>query len=92
VIHLMVAGRLHWKKPGAALPRRRTHAAFDFSSGTLLLSEASTRKRARLHLVRGRDGLAAQPGRAKGATTAGLAALPVGAGEREEHSGYNGPP
>jgi formamidopyrimidine-DNA glycosylase len=59
VLHLMVAGRLHWKKPGVAIPRRRAHAAFDFAGGSLLLSEASTKKRASLHLVRGRTALAA---------------------------------
>jgi len=59
VLHLMIAGRLHWKASGAPLPRgRNTLAAFDFEGGCLLLTEASTKKRASLHLVRG-DGLAA---------------------------------
>ncbi len=58
VIHLMVAGRLHWKGPGASIAGRTALAAFDFEGGTLLLTEASTKKRASLHLVRGRDGLA----------------------------------
>jgi formamidopyrimidine-DNA glycosylase len=49
VIHLMVAGRFRWKKPGAAVPRRLGHAAFDFAPGTLLLTEAGTKKRASLH-------------------------------------------
>ena len=57
VIHLMIAGRLQWRKPGAAVPRKRGHAAFDFAHGALLLTEASTRKRASLHLVRGERGL-----------------------------------
>jgi formamidopyrimidine-DNA glycosylase len=59
VLHLMIAGRLHWKKKGSAIPKRRGLAAFDFDSGTLLLTEAGTKKRASLHLVSGRDELAA---------------------------------
>ena len=59
VLHLMIAGRLHWKKRGVAIPRKRAHAAFDFPNGSLLLTEASTKKRASLHLVRGREELAA---------------------------------
>ena len=57
VVHLMIAGRFQWRKPGAAIPRKRGHAAFDFARGTLLLTEASTRKRASLHLVRGEAAL-----------------------------------
>ncbi len=57
VIHLMIAGRLQWRKPGAAVPRKRGHAAFDFARGALLLTEASTQKRASLHLVRGERAL-----------------------------------
>ena len=53
IVHLMIAGRFHWGKRGAKGPRRRTHAAFDFPNGTLLLTEASTHKRATLHFVRG---------------------------------------
>ena len=60
VFHLMIAGRLRWKdKPGARLPGRLGQAAFDFPAGTLLLTEAGTRKRASLHLVRGEQALAA---------------------------------
>ena len=59
VIHLMIAGRLRWKKPTAKLPGRVGHAAFDFANGTLLLTEASTKKRASIHLVNGRPALAA---------------------------------
>ena len=58
VIHLMIAGRFHWKKPNAKVGGRIVHAGFDFSTGTLLLTEASTRKRASLHLVKGREALA----------------------------------
>jgi formamidopyrimidine-DNA glycosylase len=51
VLHLMIAGRLHWKKAGAALGGRISLAAFDFSTGTLVLTEASSRKRASLYVV-----------------------------------------
>jgi formamidopyrimidine-DNA glycosylase len=59
VFHLMIAGRFQWKKRGAKPPGRRGHAAFDFPTGTLLLTEAGTKKRATLHAVRGEDALAA---------------------------------
>lgn len=52
VIHLMVAGRFKWKEVGAPITKRLGLAAFDFDSGTLLLTEASTKKRASLHLLR----------------------------------------
>lgn len=58
VVHLMIAGRLRWRTPGAAVPGRVGLAAFDFDRGTLLLTEASARKRATLHLLPGRDALA----------------------------------
>lgn len=58
VVHLMVAGRFQWRSPGAAVPRKRGHAAFDFAPGTLLLTEAGTQKRASLHVVRGQAALA----------------------------------
>lgn len=53
IIHLMIAGRLHWKPKGAKIARRYGQAAFDFANGTLVLSEAGTKKRASLYLVRG---------------------------------------
>jgi formamidopyrimidine-DNA glycosylase len=59
VVHLMITGRFHWKKAGAAVPRRAGHAAFDFSHGTLLLTEQGTRKRATLHVVQGQGALSA---------------------------------
>ena len=59
VLHLMIAGRLHWRKRGAKVGGRVNLAAFDFPGGTLLLTEASQKKRASLHLVRGEPGLAA---------------------------------
>lgn len=58
VVHLMISGRFQWRAPGAAVPRKRGHAAFDFDRGTLLLTEAATQKRASLHMVRGEAGLA----------------------------------
>jgi formamidopyrimidine-DNA glycosylase len=59
VIHLMVAGRLHWVEPGKALPKRYGQAAFDFPEGTLTLTEAGTKRRASLHYVTGEEALAA---------------------------------
>ena len=57
MLHLMIAGRLHWKPAGAKLPGKIGLAAFDFSSGTLVLTEAGTKRRAALYLVRGEAGL-----------------------------------
>jgi len=59
VLHLMIAGRLRWKPPGAKVPGRVGLAAFDFPDGVLVLTEAGTRRRASLHLVRGEAALAA---------------------------------
>jgi len=59
VIHLMILGRLHWKKPGAAIPKGSGLAAFDFEHGTLLLVEHGSKRRAALHLVQGREQLRA---------------------------------
>ena len=59
VIHLMIAGRLHWKPAGAKVPGKIGLAAFDFSTGTLTLTEAGTKKRAAIHLVRGEAALQA---------------------------------
>jgi formamidopyrimidine-DNA glycosylase len=58
VFHLMVAGRLHWKRAGAALSRKNGLAALDFEHGSLLLTEAGTKRRASLHVVRGEEALA----------------------------------
>lgn len=58
VFHLMIAGRFRWRPPGATIPHRVGLAAFDFAEGTLLLTEAATRKRASLHVVRGSERLA----------------------------------
>jgi formamidopyrimidine-DNA glycosylase len=57
VIHLMIAGRLRWREAGAAIPGKLGLAAFDFASGSVLLTEASTKKRASLHVVLGEAAL-----------------------------------
>ncbi len=57
VLHLMIAGRLRWREPGAKIPGKVGLAAFDFSHGTLLFTEAGTKKRASLHLVEGEGAL-----------------------------------
>jgi formamidopyrimidine-DNA glycosylase len=63
VLHLMIAGRLHWKPPQAKLAGRNALAAFDFASGSLTLTEAGSKRRASLHVVRGEEGLyAIDPG------------------------------
>lgn len=59
VLHLMIAGRLHWKKPAAKLGGRQMLCAFDFCHGALILTEAGTKKRASLHMVQGEQGLQA---------------------------------
>lgn len=59
VLHLMISGRLKWRKRGAEVPRKGAHGAFDFPGGTLLLTEAATQKRASLHAVRGEQAVAA---------------------------------
>ena len=57
VVHLMIAGRLHWRPPGAKLAGRQSLAAFDFPSGSLVLTEAGTKRRASLHVLSGEEGL-----------------------------------
>jgi formamidopyrimidine-DNA glycosylase len=57
VIHLMIAGRLHWKPKGAKVGGRQNLAAFDFETGTLTLTEAGSKRRASLHVIRGEEGL-----------------------------------
>lgn len=59
VIHLMIAGRLRWRPPAAGVPGKLGLAAFDFANGTLLLTEASSKRRAALHVVAGEAALAA---------------------------------
>jgi formamidopyrimidine-DNA glycosylase len=57
VLHLMIAGRLHWRPGDAKLGGRRNLAAFDFPNGSLVLTEAATKQRASLHVVRGEESL-----------------------------------
>jgi formamidopyrimidine-DNA glycosylase len=57
VLHLMIAGRLHWRTPGAKLSGRQSLAAFDFPNGSLVLTEAGTTRRASLHVVTREEGL-----------------------------------
>ena len=59
VFHLMIAGRFRWRSPRARVPGKVGLAVFEFPSGTLVLTEASSKKRASLHVVRGAVGLAA---------------------------------
>ncbi len=57
ILHLMIAGRLHWKPPGAGITAKGSLSAFDFPDGTLLLTEAGSKHRASLHVIRGREAL-----------------------------------
>src|SRR6202167_4054700 len=57
VLHLMIAGRLHWRPAGAKLSGRQNLAAFDFADGSLVLTEAGTKRRASLHVLAGEDAL-----------------------------------
>src|SRR5579863_87589 len=57
VLHLMIAGRLHWRPPKVKLAGRQNLAAFDFPEGTLTLTEAGTKRRASLHILGGEEGL-----------------------------------
>jgi formamidopyrimidine-DNA glycosylase len=59
VLHLMIAGRLHWRPPHAKLARRQALAAFDFPSGSLVLTEAGSKRRASLFVLRGDQALRA---------------------------------
>jgi formamidopyrimidine-DNA glycosylase len=59
VLHLMIAGRLHWRPPGAKLSGRNSLAAFDFPNGSLVLTEAGSKRRASLHLFSNRQDLVA---------------------------------
>jgi formamidopyrimidine-DNA glycosylase len=59
VLHLMIAGRLHWRSPQAKLAGRQNLAAFDFPSGSLVLTEAGSKRRASLHVLRGEEALQA---------------------------------
>jgi formamidopyrimidine-DNA glycosylase len=58
VLHLMIAGRLHWLPPGASRMSRNSLATFDFPNGSLALTEAGTKRRASIHIVKGDEALA----------------------------------
>jgi formamidopyrimidine-DNA glycosylase len=84
-LHLMISGRLHWRTAGAALPKRTGLAAFDFTAGSLVLTEASTKQRAALHVLADEAALAALD-------AGGVEPLAASAGEfaaalaREDHT------
>src|SRR5271169_5377506 len=59
VLHLMIAGRLHWRPSGTKLAGRQSLAAFDFPDGSLVLTEAGSKRRASLHVIGGEEGLRA---------------------------------
>ena len=59
VLHLMIAGRLHWRERDVKLSPKRNLAAFDFASGSLVLTEAGSQRRASLHVIQGEGGLGA---------------------------------
>ncbi|HEY9180531.1 MAG TPA: DNA-formamidopyrimidine glycosylase family protein, partial [Candidatus Baltobacteraceae bacterium] len=59
VVHLMIAGRLHWRAPGAKLAGRNALASIDFADGSLVLTEAGTKRRASIAVVQGEDALRA---------------------------------
>jgi formamidopyrimidine-DNA glycosylase len=85
VIHLMIAGRLKWRVPGAAPPKRGGLAAFDFADGTVLLTEAGSKRRASIHIVSGRDRLAAHDPGGLEVVEAGYEAF-LAAVRRERHT------
>jgi formamidopyrimidine-DNA glycosylase len=72
VLHLMIAGRLRWREPGAQIPGKVGLAAFDFPDGALILTEAGSRKQASLHIVRGEAALAAMDPGGADLSTIGL--------------------
>jgi formamidopyrimidine-DNA glycosylase len=85
VLHLMIAGRLHWKARGAKPPGRVGLAAFDFPGGALILTEAGSKRRASLHLVQGKQQLAAHHAGGLEVLDADLAAFGA-ALRRENHT------
>ena len=85
VLHLMIAGRLRWRSRGTTIPGRLGLAAFDFTSGTLILTEASTRRRASLHVLRGESAVGALDPGGLEPLSADLAAFEA-ALRREQHT------
>lgn len=84
-LHLMIAGRLHWKAPGAKLVGKNALAAFDFEEGALTLTEAGSKRRASLHLLSGSAALAELDRGGLEVLEADLAAF-AGALRRESHT------
>src|SRR5947199_2071207 len=78
VFHLMIAGRFKWRPAGTSPPAKIGLASFDFPTGTLLLTEASSNKRASLHVVAGEAGLAAHDPGGVNVLQAGPPAFPEG--------------
>ena len=85
VLHLMIAGRLHWKDAGAEIPKKRGLAAFDFPGGSLILTEAGSKKRASLYAEAGRDAMLAHHPGGLEVLEAGLADF-AAALRRENHT------
>ena len=85
VLHLMIAGRLHWKDAGAEIPKKRGLAAFDFAEGTLILTEAGSKKRASLYAEAGRGAMLAHHPGGLEVLEAGLADF-AAALRRENHT------
>ena len=85
IVHLMIAGRFHWKPKGAKVARKYGQAAFDFPDGTLLLTEAGTKKRASIHLVRGEAALQEHDPGGLEVFDASLAAISRSADARKSH-------
>src|SRR5918993_1770110 len=85
VLHLMIAGRLRWREPGAGIPRKVGLAAFDFPDGTIILTEQGARRQASIHVVHGEAALAAYD---PGGLEIGTADLPAFADRlrRENHT------
>src|SRR5207244_656509 len=78
VLHLMIAGRLHWRPAGAKLAGKAALAAFDFSCGTLVLTEAGTKRRAALFLFQGEEALRSRSRRGLEVLEAGRDAIGAG--------------
>ena len=85
VIHLMIAGRFRWKPPGTKVPGKVGLLAIDFDAGTLILTEAGSKRRASLHVVQGRDALAQHDPGGLEVLDAGLGAF-AEALRRENHT------
>jgi formamidopyrimidine-DNA glycosylase len=85
VLHLMIAGRLRWRPPGATIPRRMGLAALDFPDGALFVTEAGSKRRASLHVAAGREGLARHDPGGLEVLAADLAAFREALG-RERHT------